>query len=174
VYLRPRGHHVSEISAAVALRKIDRPVLLAHGADDAVVPFTHLDRLVRAATAAGHPPQILAVPGGHHSWLYEFPEYRRTVASFLARALGGPLSPEEAGDRAAATDAQRLPDTLRPPTVVQTEPGGFRSLARIARPMPRRPAGTDGSNTSPTGTAADPVSPSGGLPPSAAVTEIGS
>jgi pimeloyl-ACP methyl ester carboxylesterase len=160
VYLQPRGHTVAEISATAALRIIDRPVLLAHGALDAVVPFTHLDRLIRAATAAGHPPATLTIPGGHHSWLYEFPEYRRTVASFLARALGGPLSPEEAGERAAAIDSQRLPDTVRPPTVVQGEPGGFRSLARMARPLPRRP----------------PIAPAPNdeRDPGAALTEIGS
>jgi hypothetical protein len=138
VYLRPRGHTVEEISATAALRVIDRPVLLAHGDDDAVVPFAHLDRLIRAASAAGHPPETLVIPGGHHSWLYEDPAYRRTVASFLARALGGPLSPGEAGDRAAATDALRMPDAARPPTTVESEPGGFRSLARIAGPLPRR------------------------------------
>ncbi|HEX3427616.1 MAG TPA: alpha/beta fold hydrolase [Candidatus Limnocylindrales bacterium] len=144
VYLRPRGHSVAEISATAALRAIDRPVLLAHGDLDAVVPFGHLGRLARAATAAGHPPQTLAVHGGHHSWLYEFPEYRRAVAAFLAGALGGPLSPEEAADRAAAVDAHRLPDSVRPPTVVESEPGGFRSLARMARPLPRPPAGPAG------------------------------
>jgi hypothetical protein len=100
------------------------------------------------------------IPGGHHSWLYEFPEYRRTVASFLARALGGPLSPDAAGDRAAATDAQRLPDSVRPPTVVESEPGGFRSLARMARPLPRRPHGG--------------ASPNDDGAQGAALTEIGS
>jgi pimeloyl-ACP methyl ester carboxylesterase len=106
VYLRPRGHRVADISATRALEAIDRPVLLAHGVDDAVVPFAHLDRLVRDATAAGHPPQTLVIAGGHHSWLYEFPEYRRTVATFLARALGGPLTPDE---------ASRLADTCQTP-----------------------------------------------------------
>jgi alpha-beta hydrolase superfamily lysophospholipase len=150
VYLRPRGHTVAEISATSALRAIDRPVLLAHGDDDAVVPFVHLDRLARAATAAGYPPETLVISGGHHSWLYEFPEYRRAVAGFLARAMGGPLSPEEAADRAAATDTHRLPDTPRPPTTVESEPGGFRSLARIAGRLPdpsRKAAAAAGATT---------------------------
>jgi hypothetical protein len=81
--------------------------------------------------------------------LYEFPEYRRTVASFLARALGGPLSPDQAGDLAAATDALRMPDAARPPTTVESEPGGFRSLARIAGPLPRRRKGSSVAGATP-------------------------
>jgi pimeloyl-ACP methyl ester carboxylesterase len=166
VYLRPRGHRVADISATEALRAIDRPVLLAHGEDDEVMPFVHLARLARAATAAGHPPQVLEVPGGQHSWLYEFPEYRRVVAAFLARALGGPLAPDEAGARAAAIDARRLPDTIRPPTAGETEPGGFRSLAGIAVRVPRPPS--DGLAT------AAKVTEAEGAQPTASMTEIGS
>jgi hypothetical protein len=82
------------------------------------------------------------IDGGQHSWLYEFPVYRRTVAAFLARALGGPLAPDEAAARAEAVDARRLPDTVRPPTQIEQEPGGFRSLARLA--IPRNPRASRG------------------------------
>jgi len=102
VYLRPRGHHVAEISASAALRMIDRPILLAHGSDDVVVPIGHLQRLAGIASAAGHPVETLTVPGGQHSWLYEFPEYRSIVAAFLSRVLGGPYGPEEAAARLQA------------------------------------------------------------------------
>ena len=132
VYLRPRGHDVADISASGALRRIEAPVLLIHGSEDAVVPAAHLRRLERITVAAGHPAETLLIEGGQHSWLYEFPEYRRTVAHFLARALGGPLEPDVAADRAAAVDAVRLPDTPRPPTQIDLEPGGFRSLTRLA------------------------------------------
>jgi len=181
VYLRPRGQHAADISATAALRSIDRPVLLAHGESDDVVPFAHLARLARAATAAGHPPEVLAIPGGQHSWLYEFPEYRWAVAAFLARALGGPLSPDEAGERAAAIDSRRLPDTVRPPTTVESEPGGFRSLARLAGPLPRRSSDpardrpsvpADAPSSSP-----DEITPDGNatnVVPTSAMTEIGS
>jgi len=172
VYLRPRGHRVADISATAALRAIDRPVLLAHGVDDTVVPFAHLDRLVRAATAAGHSPQTLVIAGGHHSWLYEFPEYRRTVAAFLARALGGPLTPNEAGARAAATDARRLPDTVRPPTAIESEPGGFRSLARIAGRLPRPPADGEGTGADDAVGQAEPDD--GSVRSAVPMTEIGS
>ena len=132
VYLRPRGHDVADISASDALRRIEAPVLLVHGSEDVVVPAAHLRRLERITVSAGHPAETLIVEGGHHSWLYEFAEYRRTVAHFLARALGGPLEPDVAADRAAAVDAVRLPDTARPPTQIDLEPGGFRSLTRLA------------------------------------------
>jgi hypothetical protein len=82
---------------------------------------------------------MLVVPDGQHSWLYEFPEYRRTVASFLARTLGGPVAADEAGELAAAADARRLPDTPRPDTAIQREPGGVRSLLALA--IPGRRAG---------------------------------
>ncbi|MEO5939361.1 MAG: alpha/beta fold hydrolase [Candidatus Limnocylindrales bacterium] len=137
VYLRPRGHQVADISASDALRRISAPVLLVHGSEDVVVPVGHLGRLVAAAASADHPIETLVIEGGQHSWLYEFPIYRRTVAEFLARTLGGPLAPTEAAERAAAVDARRMPDTTRPPTQIEQEPGGFRSLARIATPLRR-------------------------------------
>jgi alpha-beta hydrolase superfamily lysophospholipase len=142
VYLRPRGHRVADISASGALRRIDAPILLVHGSDDAVVPAGHLERLAGAGADREHPVETLLIEGGLHSWLYEYPVYRRTVAAFLTRALGGPLTPDEAAARAEAVDARRLPDTVRPPTQIELEPGGFRSLARIARPG--RAGGGDG------------------------------
>ncbi len=135
VYLRPRGHRVSDISASVALTRIDAPILLLHGSEDAVVPVSHLARLARIGEPREHPIEGVVIEGGQHSWLYEFPLYRRTVAAFLARALGGPLTPADAAARAEAVDARRMPDTVRPPTQIEQEPGGFRSLARIAVPL---------------------------------------
>jgi len=137
VYVRPRGHHVHGTSASAALRTIDRPILLAHGTDDIVVPVDHLDRLAAVAAAAGHPVQTLRIPGGQHSWLYEFPEYRGAVAAFFATALGGPFPAAEAADLAARAAAHRLPDAPRPATAVQREPGGFRSLIALALPFQR-------------------------------------
>jgi dipeptidyl aminopeptidase/acylaminoacyl peptidase len=137
VYLRPRGHRIAEISAEVALVAHDRPILLIHGDEDDIVPRTHLDRLVRVASAAGRDIDSVVVRGGHHSWLYEFPEYRRTVAAFLATALGGPYDPARAAELAAAVQASRIPDGEGPFGAVDDEPGGFRSLAGVI--LPRRP-----------------------------------
>jgi alpha-beta hydrolase superfamily lysophospholipase len=140
VYLKPRGHRVSEISATRAVRDIAVPVMLAHGSDDHVVPVTDLARLASARRQA-RPDAVtetLVVAGGRHSWLYEFPEYRAAIARFLVTHLGGPMSPDAAAAAAEAVPAVRLPDPERL-TVLDEEPGGFRSLARIARRI--RPAG---------------------------------
>lgn len=142
VYLHPRGHDVDTISATSAIRRYVGPVLLAHGSDDAVVPVSHLGRIARAARSAragpvdhsSEPVETLIVDGGQHSWLYEDPGYRAAVARFLARHLGGPLDPDEAARLAEATPAQRVPDGEQPFTAVAATPGGFRSLAAVARP----------------------------------------
>ncbi len=130
---------MARISASQALRTLRQPILLVHGAADIVVPVSHLERLAAVARESGRNVETFVVAGGQHSWLYEFPEYRRAVASFLARTLGGPVSAEEAGELAAAADARRLPDTPRPDTAIQREPGGVRSLLALA--IPGRRAG---------------------------------
>jgi pimeloyl-ACP methyl ester carboxylesterase len=150
VYVRPRGHVVREISATDAITRYAGPVLLAHGADDVVVPSWHMERLAKAARAGRldrmdresadqAPLETLVVEGGQHSWLYEFAGYRRAVATFLATALGGPLSPEAAGDIAAATQADRIPDGEAKFAAVAANPGGLRTLAQVARPGATQP-----------------------------------
>lgn len=140
VYLRPRGHTVTDISAANAIARYRGPVLLSHGDDDQVVPRTHLDRLAAAARAAragvpdAAPVETLVIPGGQHSWLYESPVYRAAVARFLARSLGGPLDPDAAAEVAAATDATRIPDGEARFSAVDETPGGLRTLAQVAMP----------------------------------------
>ena len=165
VYVRPRGHVVRETSAASAIARYDGPVLLAHGADDVVVPPWHLERLAKAARSArssetdggatdAAPIETLVVEGGQHSWLYEFADYRRAVASFLAAALGGPLTPDEAGSIAADTPADRIPDADARFAAVATNPGGLRTLAQVARPGATQPTIRDEvivSTASPTG-----------------------
>jgi uncharacterized protein len=145
VYLRPRGHVVRDISASDAIARYRGPVLLAHGADDRVVPAVHMDRLAKAARAArvggrlAGPVETLLVPAGQHSWLYEFPEYRRVVARFAAEALGGLLSPEAAGEVASAARAERIPDGEARFGAVDDTPGGFRTLAQVAMPGATKP-----------------------------------
>lgn len=140
VYLRPRRHAVSSISATRAVRAIRAPVLLVHGDDDHIVPVSHLARLAAVRrTAAVGPTQTLVVHDGHHSWLYEFPEFRAAVARFLADALGGPTDPEDAARAAVAVDAARLPEPERL-TALDEEPGGVRSLLAVFR---RRQGPTD-------------------------------
>ena len=136
VFLEPRGHTVASVSAARAIERYRGPVLLVNGSDDRVVPPGHQDRLARIATearagdpAAG-PVEVLTIPGGHHSWLYEFPAYRATIGRFLARSLGGPLAPAEAATVAAALEVTRLPEEAQGFSALEGEPGGFRTLAR--------------------------------------------
>jgi len=145
VYLAPRGHRVPDISATAAIARYTGPILLTHGDEDAVVPVAHMERLAGAARAArtepdAAPVETLTIPGGQHSWLYEYPAYRQAVAGFLARALGGPLDPAEAGRIAEATRAERTPDRELPFAAVEATPGGFRALADVARPGATRPA----------------------------------
>jgi alpha-beta hydrolase superfamily lysophospholipase len=164
VYLRPRGHRVASISATRAVRDIAVPVLLAHGTDDGVVPFGDLERLA-AARRAARPDAVtetVVVPGGRHSWLYEFPAYRAAIARFLAASLGGPLDPDAAAAVAGAVPAVRMPDPERL-TTLDEEPGGLRSLVRIVRRIESRAHGPAAISV-PTGT--DPVPPA---PPATAV-----
>lgn len=137
VFVRPRGHLIREISASTALARYHGPVLLVHGDDDAVIPVGHLQRLTRAALDRDRPgarvAETLVIAGGQHSWLYEFPEYRRVVARFLSRALGGPLEPGQAAEIAAAIPARRLPDPEAGFSAMDDEPGGVRTLAAVVR-----------------------------------------
>jgi alpha-beta hydrolase superfamily lysophospholipase len=140
VYLKPRGHIVADVSATAAIARYRGPILLAHGSLDQVVPFSHLGRLAGAARGSraddpdAGPVETLVVDGGQHSWLYEDPAYRSAVASFLARALAGPLAPDEAAAIAAATLVERIPETDRRFAAVEANPGGFRGLAQVALP----------------------------------------
>lgn len=136
VYLKPRRHRIDDVSAARAVQRYRGPVLLVHGQFDEVVPAGHLGRLEAAARRTRPPGAVrsLLVEGGRHSWLYEFPTYRRTVAAFLAEALGGPLPPDEAGAIAAGVPSERLPDGELRFASIEDEPGGIRTLAGVARP----------------------------------------
>jgi uncharacterized protein len=140
VYLRPRGHRVATVNASAALTAHDRPILLVHGDADDVVPVVHLERLLRTAAKSGRHVESLVIASGRHSWLYEFEEYRRAVAAFLAAALGGPYSPAEAADRAAAVPAERIQAGELPFDAVDASPGGLRTLVGVALPLRRRPA----------------------------------
>jgi uncharacterized protein len=156
VFLAPRGHRVAATSASAALTRFEGPVLLVHGERDHIVPVAHLQRLATAARASRRDPdrrvgdgpdpggtgkavETLLLEEGQHSWLYEFPRYRRTVTAFLARHLGGPFEPGEAGELAAAVPAARVPDAQVDFSAVADEPGGVRSLIQLAWAATRRP-----------------------------------
>jgi pimeloyl-ACP methyl ester carboxylesterase len=117
VYLRPRGHRPGRVNALRAIRRYPGPLLIVHGSADEVVPARHAELLARSArTRAGREVDLVIIPDGLHRWLYESPLYRERIAAFLATHLGGPLAPEEAAARAAATTVVRPPDTEGPLT----------------------------------------------------------
>jgi pimeloyl-ACP methyl ester carboxylesterase len=139
VFLAPRGHTVRGVSAARAIETYQGPVLLIHGDADRVVPISHVRRLEEAVEEAradepdAGPVEVLVIPGGEHSWLYEFSAYRAAVGRFLTEALGGPLAPAEAEAIARATPASRLPQREHPFSAMEGEPGGARTLVRAIR-----------------------------------------
>lgn len=116
VFVRPRGHALRAISARHAVARYAGPTLVAHGRDDPIMPVEHAHRIARAARSARRRAaspaavELHVVESGGHSWSYEDPTYRRTVAAFLARELGGPMAPDAAAEAAAAVDARRLPE----------------------------------------------------------------
>lgn len=139
VFLAPRGHKVGAVSSTRAIAEYRGPVLLVHGDADLVVPPNHLDRLARAARRARAglpnpaPVETLVIEGGHHSWLYELPLFRATIARFLATELGRPLDAEEAAASAAAVPVTRLPSAEVPFTATDELPGGIRTIIRAIR-----------------------------------------
>jgi pimeloyl-ACP methyl ester carboxylesterase len=139
VFLEPRGHTVRSVSAARAIEAYRGPVLLIHGDADRVVPIGHFDRLRRAVEKArkgdveAGAVEVLVIPGGQHSWLYEFASYRGALGRFLAQALDGPLPPAEAEAIARATPAVRLPQREHQFSAIKDEPGGLRTFVKAIR-----------------------------------------
>jgi pimeloyl-ACP methyl ester carboxylesterase len=112
VLVVPRRHSIHDASACVAATRYRGPLLLMHGEDDRAVPVAHLDLIAQAARGARTDPgsalvETVIVPGYGHRWLYEDAEVRRRTASFFARELGGPVTPDKAGVLAAACVVER-------------------------------------------------------------------
>lgn len=139
VFLQPRGHTVRGVSAARAIERYLGPVLLIHGDADRVVPFSYLSRLEEAAQRARESEpaapdvEALAIPGGEHSWLYEFAAYRGAVGRFLTESFGGPLEPGEAEAIARATPAVRLPQREHPFSAIEPKVSGIARLVMAIR-----------------------------------------
>jgi dipeptidyl aminopeptidase/acylaminoacyl peptidase len=138
VFLQPRGHTVGEVSAARAVERYEGPILLIHGTADRVVPVSHLGTLEDAARRRRDDEpdaadvEVLEIPGGEHSWLYEFPSYRAAVGRFLASHLG-PLSPDEGSEVARAVAATRLPQREHPFSAIEPERSGLSTLVRAVK-----------------------------------------
>ena len=158
VYLRPRGHRPSAVSAAAALVRYAGPILIVHGAQDEIVGPDHAVRLDRAARRiAGREVELLILPDGRHRWLYEDPAYRGRIAAFLARHLGGAFEPDRAAARAVATRVLRPADTDGPLSARErpVEPGPpAPGSARVGSAAPASaPAAGASTSTGPDGPA---------------------
>jgi uncharacterized protein len=116
VLLAPRRHSLADASAMVAAARYRGPLLLIHGAQDHGVPVAHAGLIERSALEArepdGAPVEVLILPEFGHRWLYEDEGCRRRTAAFFASALGGPFTPAEAGERAAACVVERPTDPV--------------------------------------------------------------
>lgn len=60
---------------------LEAPLLILHGRRDSIVPYAMAERL---AAAADTPKRLLAVDEGGHADLYDFPEVRSAITTFLA------------------------------------------------------------------------------------------
>lgn len=112
VLLVPRRHNIDEASACIAAAKYRGPLLLIHGEDDQGVPVAHMELIADAARSTrgdpgSGPVEAAVVPAYGHRWLFEVADVRRRTAAFLARELGGPVPPEDAGELAAACVVER-------------------------------------------------------------------
>ena len=161
VYLRPRGHAPSAVSASAAVARYAGPILIVHGAQDEIVGPDHAVRLDRVARrTAGREVELLVLPEGRHRWLYEDPAYRGRIAAFLAGHLAGALEPDQAAALAVATRVCRPADTEGPLSRLErpADPASTAAAAHGAeRADPATSAGAD----------ADPSTP----PPGAALAE---
>jgi pimeloyl-ACP methyl ester carboxylesterase len=151
VYARPRGHAYDDVSATVAASRYRGPILLVQGDQDSLLPLGHLRRLEEAALAARRsagdsaagdadqaPVEVMVVPGGRHSFLFEDPGYRRAVAAFLATHLDGPEAPSEAADVAAALPLERIPEPEDEFGAVASRPRGLRLAGELIGLRPPR------------------------------------
>ena len=148
VYLRPRGHRVADISAARAI---------ARYAGRSCSPTGSSTRSCRRATwSASRPPRerpgqtTRRRPGSRpcSSRAASTRGCTRTRATApsgrVPRAgLRRPAGPDEAAERAEATDAERIPDIESAFAAIQETPGGLRTLASVALPGATRPPRVD-------------------------------
>jgi uncharacterized protein len=62
------------------LAKIDEPVTIIHGTSDLTIPFRQAKRLMKIAPKG---TELIAIEGGHHNDLAEFPLFQEKIDSLL-------------------------------------------------------------------------------------------
>jgi alpha-beta hydrolase superfamily lysophospholipase len=86
VWQRRLDGDLRAIEPETTIRSVARPLLLTHGARDAVIPDRDMDRL---AAAAPEGALIQTIAGAGHTDLVDYPDYREGVLAFLDRHLAG-------------------------------------------------------------------------------------
>lgn len=80
------GHRFDAIAPVRSIASVHCPVLLAHGRDDAIVPFDDARRLLAAGLGAGRQVRLLALEGGHEV-SDALLQQQAAVLDFLAQAF---------------------------------------------------------------------------------------
>lgn len=76
-------------------RITDRPILLVHGTEDSIVPYTHSQRLL-VSTAPGAQVSLRPVQGAGHNDIMEVdPQLAPDIAAFFKRTLGRWNTPDD-------------------------------------------------------------------------------
>jgi len=75
-YIANRDHMIS-ISPAYQAQNVNAPLMLIHGTDDLIVPFSQAEEMAEALEAAGKPYELVAIQDGPHQ------SYRMTVENKL-------------------------------------------------------------------------------------------
>lgn len=78
------GHRFDDIAPVTTIARIHRPVLLVHGADDAVVP---IDEALQIYAMRGDTPVELMTVSGDHESFADLEHHMGQLVAFLNRAL---------------------------------------------------------------------------------------
>ncbi|HQT01119.1 MAG: dipeptidyl aminopeptidase [Hydrogenophilales bacterium 16-64-46] len=98
------GHRFDAIAPLRSIARVHCPVLLAHGRDDASVPFDDARRLLAAGLAAGRQVRLLALEGGHEV-SDALLQHQGAILDFLAQAFAT-RNPQARDKQAEVCDAR--------------------------------------------------------------------
>jgi dipeptidyl aminopeptidase/acylaminoacyl peptidase len=81
------GHRFDDIAPERSITRVECPILLAHGRDDDIVPFTDAERLLASGLKTNRSVRLLALEGGHevHDALLQ---HEGAMLGFLAQSVG--------------------------------------------------------------------------------------
>lgn len=98
------GHRFNDIAPLRSIANVHCPVLLAHGRDDASVPFDDAHRLLAAGLQAGRQVRLLALEGGHEV-SDALLQHEGAMLDFLARAFATG-TPQARAKKSGVSDAR--------------------------------------------------------------------